>query len=353
MKLADQDLAVRPIVVGSWPGPSFRWNPFIAHFCESLAEKGCLLVDVDDPRRLPRRIDILHVHWPEQIFWKGGGPTRLVYRTLSTLRALSQLKRQGVRIVWMVHNLDPHELGGIRKRLWPLIKRRLARLADGFVTLSPSTLPLVRAAIPELANKPGVAGWHPAYPPHSPLPPPAMCRNEMGLAEQAELYAFLGMVRPYKGVEELIAAFIADPDPRRRLLIAGHCDAPAFAERIHASAAADPRIDIRLDKLDDRQFAMLTAAADIVVLPFRDYLHSGSMIHALSHARPVLTPSAPFADALAREVGREWVTTYSGPLTAEALATAERPNGAPELANLTFGALASATHDLYLRLDRS
>lgn len=341
------------LVVGSWPGLSFGWNPFVARFCESLGEAGCDVVDVDDPRRLPRPIDVLHVHWPEQIFWKGGSPAHLAWRTFSTLAALGRLKRKGVRIVWMVHNLAPHDLGGVRRLLWPLIKRRLAGLADGFLTLSPATVAIVQRAIPALAPKPGVAAWHPVYPLPAGLPDRAACRRDAGVPEECDLYAFLGLIRPYKGVEELIAAFVADPYPPRRLLIAGHCDSPAFAARLHAQAASDPRIDIRLGKLDDTRFAALTRAADIVVLPFRDYLHSGSMIHALSHDRPVLTPAAPFADALSDEAGPGWINTYRGPLSSAALAEARRPSGTPNLAHLRFDTLAATARDLYIRLVRS
>lgn len=345
-----QEAPLSPIRVGSWPGPSFGWNPFVAHFCESLTQAGCTVIDVDDPRRLPQPIDILHIHWPEQIYWKGGGPHRLVCRAFSTLRAIAKLRRGGVRIVWMLHNLAPHDLSGTRRLLWPLIRRRLAALTDGFLTLSPATVPVVRAALPALADKPGIGAWHPAYPLRPPLPDRAECRREAGVEDADTLYAFLGMIRPYKGVEDLIAAFRADSRPHRRLLIAGHCGPDAFARAIQALAAGDPRIDLRLGTLDDARFAALTRAADVIVLPFRDYLHSGSMLHALSHGRPVLTPAAPFADALAREVGPGWVRTYEGPLRPETLDDAARPAGEPDLDALRFDILASAAHALYARL---
>ena len=54
-----------------------------------------------------------------------------------------------------------------------------------------------------------------------------------------------------------------------------------------------------------------------MVAPFRRYLHSGSIVHALSAGRPVLTPATPFALSLAAELGRpDWLQTYAGPLDA-------------------------------------
>jgi len=340
----------RRLVVGSWPGPSFSWNTFIAAFCDALAAAGCEVVDVDDPRRISRKLDVLHIHWPEQIFWKGGGSARTIYRTVITLHALARLKRSGVRIVWMVHNLKPHELSGVRRPLWRLIERRLTALADGFMTLSPATVRIVREALPGLKDTPYASPWHPAYPLAGPLPDRAASRHAAGLPPTGDVYAFLGLVRAYKGVGDLIAAFRDDPAPERRLLIAGHCDSAEYGAELQRLAVEDRRIHLRLGRLDEADFAMLTAAADVIVLPFRDYLHSGSMIHTLSHARPVITPSAPFADALAAEVGDRWVRTYQGKLTAADLASAERPIGEPDLSGLSGAAMAAAAIALYERL---
>ena len=57
------------------------------------------------------------------------------------------------------------------------------------------------------------------------------------------------------------------------------------------------------------------------------------MIHALSAERPILTPSTPFSDALAGEVGSDWVRTYSGELSAEIIESAleNLPRGSPPL----------------------
>jgi len=339
------------LVVGSWPGRSFGWNSFIATFCDALEAAGCEVVDVDDPRHVARRLDVLHVHWPEEIFWRGGGRVRLCARTVAMLGALARLKRDGTRIVWMVHNLRPHDLGGVRRPLWAVLGRRMARLADGFMTLSPATVAVVRDVVPGLARMPAASAWHPAYPGARPAPDRAACRARAGLPPDAHILAFLGLIRPYKGVEELIAAFRADPDPGRRLLIAGHSDKAGYGEGLARLAGDDPRIGVRLGRLDDRAFAGLTAAADAIVLPFRDYLHSGSMIHALSHARPVITPAAPFADALARQVGEDWVRTYRGALSPAALARGrEWPTGAPDLSCLDAARLGVTARDFYREL---
>lgn len=59
----------RPLRIGCWPGPSFVDNPFVGNFCDALVSEGCVVMDVPDPRRVsPQEIDVLQIHWPDQIF---------------------------------------------------------------------------------------------------------------------------------------------------------------------------------------------------------------------------------------------------------------------------------------------
>ena len=82
-----------------------------------------------------------------------------------------------------------------------------------------------------------------------------------------------------------------------------------------------------------------------MVAPFRHYLHSGSIVHALSAGRPVLTPATPFALSLAAELGRpDWLQTYAGPL--DAGDAGERPG---RLDALDLAPLAPATAARRLR----
>jgi hypothetical protein len=75
--------------------------------------------------------------------------------------------------------------------------------------------------------------------------------------------------------------------------------------------------------------------ADLMVLPFRDILNSGSSLLALSFNGPILVPAKGSLTELAQTVGPEWVRTYPESLTPEILADAivwaakPRPSPAP------------------------
>jgi hypothetical protein len=77
--------------VGSWPGRDYH-NPFVRNFCQSLVKSRVSVIDVSDPRQIAAsEIDVLHIHWPEKVFWDGGSFLRVIVRLFGTLKALRRL----------------------------------------------------------------------------------------------------------------------------------------------------------------------------------------------------------------------------------------------------------------------
>jgi beta-1,4-mannosyltransferase len=334
-------------IIGCWPGRSFAWNSFPTQFCDAVEAAGCTVVDVDSPGSLKTHIDILHIHWPEQIFWGGTSTARATVRTAGTVRALRRLHAKGVRIVWMVHNLAPHELSPGKALLWRWLSQSVSKLADGFMTLSPATVPIVQASIRPLRGKPFAAAWHPAYPRLPDLPNRSDCRRLLAVAPDQRLFIMPGLLRRYKGAEELVTAFSATAPAEARLLIAGKCDDDALAATLRDMASRDDRITLEIKRFSDEAFARLLVAADAVILPYRNYLHAGSIIHALSYARPVITPASPFATGLADAVGVQWVRTFDGIIPAHAFDGTDLPTGELEVGLLDPDRMGERAASLY------
>jgi glycosyltransferase involved in cell wall biosynthesis len=340
----------RRLVVGTWPGRSFHANEFARVFADALAAEGCTVIDVPDPARVREKLDVLHVHWPELVFWQKGGRLAKALYAFRAYRAIRRMKRRGTRLCWMVHNLRPHDLSGLRRRIWPRIERFMLRHTDGFMTLAPSTIDVVRQAHPALAARPAAAALHPVYPLLPDLPDRDGCRAELGLEPRMTVFALLGLLRPYKGAEALIDAFSRNPDPDNRLLIVGRPFTPEYGERIQALAAADPRITVNLDFLGDREFAVHLKAVDFVVLPYHSTLHSGALVHALSYGRVVIARAAPFANDVAEAVGRDWVICFPEALSPELFDGRAAPEGAADLAALQPSEMGRTAAAFYRRL---
>lgn len=343
--------SLRTLLVGSWPGPKYDHNPFIQMFCQSLTDAGLQVIDVPDPRHLNNSdVDVLHIHWPEKVFWDAGPWPRVAVRLAATLMALRRLKRSGVKLVWTVHNLKPHDLALRYQPLWALYSAELCRLVDGFVTLSPSTVDVVRRHLPGLRHKPGIYAWHPPYSQHSESGDRENVRRALGIGPYTKLIGFVGYVRPYKGLEDLIRAIREINDGTVALMVCGTAFRQEYARRIRELASGDKHIHLNLTRLSDREFSASALACDLIVLPFRSSLHSGSLINAVSHGRAALTPDTPFAASLCDAVGGSFVQTYTPPLTPEILRLAQAAQGAPRLGALSTSVsgpkLASFYHSL-------
>ena len=342
--------ATRELVVGSWPGEEFRDNPYVGHFCAGLRSAGVQVRSVKQPwEALEARLDVLHIHWPERVLW-GFGKAGGLARAAGVVASLAALRARGVRLVWCVHNLEPHDPGRVRKLAWPYYAGSIAQLVHGFVTLSPSTLALARAHYPAFARKPSTFIWHAPY-----AVDLAHCqrsvRQRHGIDDSHTLLAFAGAIRRYKGVVELVRCFGQTSAPNLRLLIAGAMEEPELSQALPELAAEDPRVHLALGRLSDDELLATVSAADVVVLPFEKTLHSGSLIYALSCGKPVITPRTAYASDLAGLLGAEWIRMYEPPLTSEQLQQLCRPaRGKPDLTPLSAAASGAKIRDFYRSL---
>lgn len=324
--------------IGSWPG-ALSGNAFMGILAAALDQLGARFVPVKRPSQgVIADIDALLIQWPDVIFWKAkfGGPPYLA--ALSELRALRKWRRSGKKLIWIVHNAVPHDLNAQQLRLWSYYSRQLSALSHGYMTLSPSTQPTVLRNHPELSTKPASSFRHPSYPFVRSAPQDILSRRlKLGIPANARVIGALGRIGRYKGLPEVIEAFKAVEDEGLRLLICGKPKNALARAEVEAATANEPRICLCFDLLTDEDFALTTAACDAIVAPYREYLHSGSLVYSVSAERRLLTPRTPFAEDLANCVGPGWVTLYDGELTSSRLsdfvaATPELPK--PDLSAL-------------------
>ncbi len=252
------------------------------------------------PRKLlSRDYDVVHFHWPEMVL-------RHRWRLIESAKCaafdvwIRALKRRRTAIIRTLHNPRPHE------DTRPVVARSLRRLdaaTDLFVAInSTDEAPEASAYIPH-------GHYRDRFADHA---KDASTRGRI-------LYA--GLIRPYKGVEQLIAAFTDHDDDELTLRIVGK-PTPELREAIVHAGETDPRITSRLDFVPDDEFVTEITRAELVCLPYRDLHNSGILLVALSLDRPVLVPDTPSTRALADEVGPGWVTTFTGEIDADDLARA-------------------------------
>jgi len=312
--------AAKKLQIASWPGYGASHNPFVRLFLDGLAEAGCDIVSIDKVEYFPTKApDIVLLHWAERIFGESQSRWQMIRKIVKLLRALSKLP-QTTKVVWLVHNLAPHDARKLQRIIWPRYLRQLIRHVDAILTLSPGTVTQVQAALPALAGLPSQGLWHPSYPDASVSESVRLeARARYGWTQDEKVLGYCGQIRPYKGVEDLLTAFLSTTDQNLRLFISGRPGRASFAEQLAKMASGDPRVALDLRNLSNEEFKEALSVCDRVVAPFRDYLHSGSLVHALSASCPILTPVTPFSASLKDYVGAAWVNTYDGTLTADIL----------------------------------
>jgi len=95
-----------------------------------------------------------------------------------------------------------------------------------------------------------------------------------------------------------------------RLLIAGRVKDASTARELREAASRDPRVRLHLGFLERDEIGVHLRACDLVVLPYREILNSGSALLTQSFERPVLMPRlGPFTDLVA-QFGAEFVLGY-------------------------------------------
>jgi glycosyltransferase involved in cell wall biosynthesis len=326
-----------------------RANPYNALLYEALVVRGVEVGELDLTTAVAAPADVVHLHWPESPLNKRRRRAA-AYRSVQLLVVLTRLRRRGVRIVWTAHNVQSHFRRYPRaERLW---WRAFVRLLDGWLSLSRAGADAAVQAHPRLALLPSSVIPHGDYRAAYPDIDRVAARAALGIADSQRVVLFVGRVKPYKGVPELCRAFAEWRDPAARLIVAGRCDEPELAAELRALAGSDGRITLRLEEIPDSELSRLLRAADLVVLPFRAVLNSGSALLALSFDAPVLCPPTGALGELA-DLVPGWVTTYERELTAadiEAALLRPRPHGRPDLTNFAWDRIAEQTEAFYRRV---
>jgi beta-1,4-mannosyltransferase len=268
-------------------------------------------------RALSARYDIFHIHWPEWELNAFRSVTKARLRLQLKLALLDILRARGTKIVWTVHNLKAHEARHPRLEewFWPAFTKRL----DGYIALTRSGQ---EAALERFANLKEVPGYvipHGHYRGEYPVEADIDARKELGIAAGAKVFLFFGQVREYKNVPGLISAFRKLAGKEAILCIAGRPGSESVALELRTKATGDPRIRLHLEKIPKERVHLFFRAADLVVLPYRDILNSGTALLALSFSRPILVPSRGAMGELQANVGREWVRTFPDELDTEEL----------------------------------
>jgi len=194
-------------------------------------------------------------------------------------------RRSGTRVVWMMHNVAPHEQSGRILRplyahgIWPedICLTHAGTVARELACLRPGTrVEVIR---------------HPAPASLAAREDPAAARHALGVDPDAVLFLFLGYVRRYKGVDVLLdalARLVPEGRPWRAIVAGEWYIDRSGADQAIARPPLQGKVVLEDRFLADHELARYLAAATVVVAPYRDGTQSGIVPLAYAHGRAVI-----------------------------------------------------------------
>jgi glycosyltransferase involved in cell wall biosynthesis len=287
---------MRPLTVGYLPfNPGD--NPYQTLFANALERAGLAVDRIPARKLLPlqfaarSRADLLQLDWPHD-WYRGRIPASRIAKRLMYLDGLRRIHSRPV--VWTAHNLSSHDTDDAEYERRMI--QALVDVCDGIIVLSDAAGSMLRA----MYDLPSRARVRTIYHGHyidvcENHVTREVARKQLGIPESSRVVVSIGRLAPYKGLELLVDSFRMVAAPGDVLLLAGKAGSPEYADRLSKAAerasVGGLRVEVHNYVVPRAQLQKYFNASDVVALPFRNILNSGSLMLAMSFGCPVIAPN--------------------------------------------------------------
>lgn len=283
----------RPKKVWMWPRTS-GLNVYNNLLTDALTDAGLEIEDLSHGKFMlkvgkARGGDIVHVHWFHHAY-RHRNPVVSIVKSIILICTLTYMRLRGIGLVWTIHNLYPHD--SKRRGAERFMRRLICRFCTGLIVASGSIKRKVmnEFGVPEHKLHVVKHGHYlDVYKPQG-----RRVREQLGIGGDDDVFLFLGAIKPYKGVDDLVEAFRAVRTGRTHLIIAGKADAEL--EHYLQGLRQEEGIIVMAGFIPDEEVADLLNAADALVLPYKEITTSGSAILGLTFRKLVVMPDNEFID---------------------------------------------------------
>jgi glycosyltransferase involved in cell wall biosynthesis len=248
--------------------------------------------------RLRSRTDLIHVQFL---------PLLLFGSTLE-LRFLRSVQKNGVRVVYTVHNVLPHDAPPNLRALYA----EVYRLADHLICHDPSARLRLMEEFGVATNRISVIAHGPLLRSEPRASAGSSARERLGFADDACLVLWQGILRPYKGVDFLLDVWRRVQDKSARLAIVGGGDQAIereIREKVGAlNLSGSVRLDLRFVSVEELQD--YHAAADVLAYPYREVTTSGALMTGIGYGKAVLASRLPAFEQILRHERNALLADY-------------------------------------------
>jgi glycosyltransferase involved in cell wall biosynthesis len=125
---------------------------------------------------------------------------------------------------------------------------------------------------------------------------PAQAKRRLGVPDSDKTILFFGRIRPYKGLEYLLAAYqllLANDQSNYRLIVAGEPKkgSEEYLQEIRQTVEKEfneGQVILRIQFIPDEDMELYLKGADVLVLPYKEIFQSGVLFLAYSFGLPVV-----------------------------------------------------------------
>ena len=169
--------------------------------------------------------------------------------------------------LWLESARYLRETGPLNRLRYRLTERRLIRLADAVIAVTPSRGRAMAAMYPSVAQRITIIE-NSSQPIHE-LPPGGMLRERLGFDQNVPIVLYQGIICPERGLEELLQAATLLPEGSATVVIIGHDSWQGHLERMHRRLGLEGRVFL-LPPVPSERLPEVTVSADAGLILFRN-----------------------------------------------------------------------------------
>lgn len=275
--------------------PAWRDNPYVVALQLEVFARRFVISGTSDLEAFaeeassPFGSGVIHVQWPSVVTDQATSEGDAEQRVDIFLGALRNAKLLGRPVIWTVHNILPHDTQYASQAI--RLHQGLADAADVVHVLNSQTVG-VASPFYRIDEEKTVTIPHSSYDGvYGPSLVPSDARKAIGASADTTTVLFFGQLRPYKGLDQLVGAVAALADRRDdlELLLAGK----PFAGLDDVLAVLDEsgvRNTRSVGFVPDAVVPEWFSAADVLVLPHRKVLNSGTLYLGATFGVPTIVP---------------------------------------------------------------
>ena len=233
--------------------------------------------------------DIIHLHWQSSFLNVDGSRFKTIVKSLIFIFQIWVIKKMGIKLIWTAHNLNRHE--ETYRDLETHYTARLAGMCDKIIAHCDSAKAEMSRKFGDLGNDKITVIPHGNFVAYYPdQMSSGAAKNKLGLESSKLTFLFLGELRYYKGIIELIGAFDQLGSDKVQLVIAGRPHNTRILEEVIHKSESNENIKTHLAYIPDDEIQDYIKASDIMVFPYRHIFTSGGIFLALSFGKSIIAP---------------------------------------------------------------